>query len=94
MVMELDEFAQQVGIPLESDLDRRVLAWLRAAVGDEAIREAAARIPGQRRRYVSNLCKALGGLTVPPEVVDPSRAPLPREAARARLEALRRKLGI
>lgn len=93
MVMELDEFAQQVGIPLESDLDRRVLAWLRAAVGDEAIRDAVARIPGRRRPYVSNLCKALG-VAVPPEVVDPSRAALAREEARARLMALRRQLGI
>jgi len=77
-------------IIIENERDRRVLDWLIAKVGEQAVRDAIARIPGKRRPYVSNIVKALG-LTVPPEVVDP---PLPKEEALKRLEALKAKLGM
>ena len=52
--------ADTLGAIVEKDRDRRELAWLRAQVGDDAIREAAAHLPGQRRPYVLNIARALG----------------------------------
>jgi hypothetical protein len=89
---ELETFAKAYAIPLDNDRDRRVLAWLRSTVGDEAIRDAIGRIAGRRKPFVSNLCRVLG-VDVPPAVVEPSRAVLSRDEAKQRLEELKRRLG-
>lgn len=47
-------------VVLQNQRDERVFAWIRAQVGDKAIASAIADLPGNRKPYVSNLCKALG----------------------------------
>ena len=50
---------------LESERDRRTLAWLIEQVGEAAVEHAGDRLAGQRKPYPSNLAKALG--LIPPE---------------------------
>lgn len=45
---------------LNNDRDRRTFAWLCQQVGDAAISQAISGLPGERKPYVSNLCKVLG----------------------------------
>lgn len=63
--------ADTLGAIVEKDRDRRELAWLRAQVGDDAIREAVAHLPGQRRPYVLNIARALGLVLPAPLAADP-----------------------
>lgn len=43
-----------------NDRDRRVLAWAREQVGDEAFVAAAARCGGPAKPYISAVCRSLG----------------------------------
>ncbi len=49
---------------VESNRDLRVLEWLIAQVGDEAVANACKQLAGRRRPYPSNIAKFLG--LVPP----------------------------
>ena len=77
---------EDLGVIVENERDRRTLRWLIDTAGQDAIREAIQRIPGNRRPYVSNVAKTMG-LTPPKdlEVAD-------RETARRYLEAIRKQL--
>lgn len=52
---------------VESDRDKRTLAWLIAQVGEKTVELVCSELSGTRRPYVSNLAKALG--LVPPDSV-------------------------
>jgi len=45
---------------VESSRDQRVLAWSIEQVGEDAVADACCQLVGNRRRYVSNVAKALG----------------------------------
>lgn len=74
-------------IILNSDRDRRTLAWLIEQVGERALEHACARLAGQRKPYPSNLAKILG-LEPPESLSRPSR-----EQVKAYLDELRKRLG-
>ena len=54
----------ETAVIVANERDKRALTWLRAQVGDDAIRDAVGRLAGARKPYVSNLAKILG-LTIP-----------------------------
>ena len=72
---------------IESKRDQRVLEWLIAQVGIEAVAEACGRLAGMRRAYPSNVAKVLG-LSPPTELALASR-----EDAQRHLDAIARILG-
>lgn len=80
--------ADTLGAIVEKERDRRELAWLRAQVGDDAIREAVTRLPGQRRPYVLNIARALG-LVLPAWLAQSPAGSAVRVGVARRLEALR-----
>lgn len=65
----------ETAVIVANERDKRALTWLRAQVGDDAIRDAVGRLAGARKPYVSNLAKILG-LTIPEstEVADDETA--------------------
>lgn len=75
------------GVVVATARDRRVVAWLVAQVGAQAVQEAAGRQIGARRAYPSNVARTLG-LVAPPEIEREAS----REAGREALAALRRDL--
>ena len=86
--MQTTTTADTLGAIVEKERDRRELAWLRTQVGDDAIREAVTRLPGQRRPYILNIARALG-LVLPASLAQsPAGSAVRAEVAR-RLEALR-----
>ena len=54
-----------MNVILETERDRRTLAWLLQQVGEPALERACSSLAGQRKCYPSNLAKCLG--LVPPE---------------------------
>ncbi|MGB7990797.1 MAG: cryptic plasmid protein A [Candidatus Methylophosphatis roskildensis] len=54
-----------MNVIVESERDRRTLAWLIEQVGQNAVERACANLGGKRKPYPSNLAKILG--LVPPE---------------------------
>lgn len=71
---------------IESKRDQRVLDWLISQVGEEAVAEACRQLAGGRRKYVSNIAKALG-LHPPAELALTSR-----EDAKQHIEGIRKLL--
>ncbi len=76
-----------LGATVTNDRDRRTLAWLRAQVGDDAIRDTIAHLPGQRRPYLSNIARALG-------LVLPASLALPPAGSAVRAEVARRAAAL
>ncbi len=72
---------------VETESDRRLLAWMIAEVGASTICEAVGRLPGARRPYPSNII-ALLALTPPLWW----REVAPREIGRRHLERMREML--
>lgn len=62
-------------IRVQNDYDRQVLAWLRGRIGDAALQTAALRLGGQRKPYLSTICRSLG-------IRPPSRRQFAAESAR------------
>lgn len=62
-------------IRVQNDYDRQVLAWLRGRIGDAALQTAALRLGGQRKPYLSTICRSLG-------IRPPSRRQFAAETAR------------
>ncbi|EON21038.1 hypothetical protein C265_03853 [Cupriavidus sp. GA3-3] len=62
-------------IRVQNDYDRQVLAWLRGRIGDAALQTTALRLGGQRKPYLSTICRNLG-------IRPPSRRQFAAEAAR------------
>lgn len=58
---------QPGGVIVESTRDQRVLDWLIAQAGPEAVASACAQLSGNRRPFPSNIAKALG-LTPPTDL--------------------------
>ena len=54
-----------MNVILETERDRRTLAWLVQQVGEPALERACATLAGRRKCYPSNLAKCLG--LVPPD---------------------------
>ena len=54
-----------MNVILETERDRRTLAWLIQQVGEPALERACSRLAGRRKCYPSNLAKCLG--LVPPD---------------------------
>jgi len=54
-----------MNVILETERDRRTLAWLIQQVGEPALERACSRLAGRRKCYPSNLAKCLG--QVPPD---------------------------
>lgn len=52
-------------ILIQNERDARVLSWLRARYTDDEIEIALSCLAGQRRPFLSNVCKLFG--VVPPE---------------------------
>ncbi|AOY93911.1 hypothetical protein BKK79_01750 [Cupriavidus sp. USMAA2-4] len=65
-------------VRVQNEYDRQVLAWLRRRIGDAALAEAARRLGGERKPYLSSLCRALS-------IRPPARVDLRAEARRADL---------
>ena len=61
-----------MNVIVESNRDRRTLAWLIEQVGESAVEHACARLAGKRKPYPSNLAKTLG-LKPPESLCRPSR---------------------
>lgn len=78
---------KRVELIVESKRDRRVLDWMVAQVGYEAVAEACGQLVGMRRAYPSNVAKVLG-LKPPKELALSSR-----EDAKHHLDAITRVLG-
>ena len=60
-----------MNIILESERDRRTLAWLIEQVGECVLERACNRLAGRRKCYPSNLAKCLG-LVLPESLARPS----------------------
>jgi hypothetical protein len=71
------------GVIVNTARDRRVLEYLLAECGSEAVERACASLAGQRKTYVSNVAKVLG-VTIPDAVVI-----TPRDEAREQLAHLK-----
>ena len=54
-----------MNVILETERDRRTLAWLIQQVGEPALERACSRLAGRRKCYPSNLAKCLD--LVPPD---------------------------
>lgn len=54
-----------MNVILETERDRRTLAWLIQQVGEPALERACSSLAGRRKCYPSNLAKCLG--QVPPD---------------------------
>lgn len=76
-----------LGAIVSNDRDRRTLIWMRAQVGDDAIRNTIATLPGQRRPYLSNIARALG-------LVLPASLALPPAGSAVRAEVARRAAAL
>jgi hypothetical protein len=72
-----------MNVILDSERDRRTLAWLVEQVGECALEKACTRLAGQRKPYPSNLAKILG-LEPPERLTRPSRAQVQANLAAAR----------
>ena len=46
-------------VRVQNEYDRQVLAWLRERVGDAAVQAAAQRLAGDRKPYLSTICRNL-----------------------------------
>ncbi len=66
-------------VRVQNEYDRQVLAWLRARIGDAALQAAAQRLTGDRKPYLSTICRSLN-------VTPPSRRALRSQATRASRE--------
>lgn len=76
---------EHLGVDCTTDWSRRQLAWLRARVGDAAIREAVARLPPGRRPWPFNVARQLR-LRLPEHLaVDPAKPAAVFAAAKAML---------
>lgn len=73
-------------VVLMNDRDRRTLQWLRDSVGDDRVAAAIQQISGERKPYLTNICKVLG--VTPPSGVRVTEA----QDARKHLEVLRAAL--
>lgn len=82
------ERQQSSGVITKSARDARVLEWLIAQVGEDAVVAACGRLSGNRRAYVSNLAKILN-LSPPADL-----SLTPREDAAKRVAALRQMLRV
>ena len=60
-----------MNVILETERDRRTLAWLIQQVGEPALERACSRLAGRRKCYPSNLAKCLG-LVLPESLARPS----------------------
>lgn len=65
-------------VRVQNDYDRQVLAWLRRRIGDAALQTAAMRLGGERKPYLSTICRSLG-------IRPPSRREFAAEVARGKL---------
>lgn len=72
---------------IESNRDQRILDWLVAQVGEEAVANACKQLAGARKLYVSNIAKVLC-LCPPIELAVASR-----EDAQRHLEVIHKILG-
>ena len=72
-----------------NDRDRCSLAWLVERAGADAVREAVARIPGDRRPYVTNVARVLA-LELPRLLALPPTDSPNRRAVAEKLAVLRR----
>lgn len=77
-----------MSILVNSKRDERVLAWLIEQVGEAAVVSASQSLSGARRRYVSNVAKALG-LSPPKQLAVASS-----EHASRHIAAIQQLLGI
>lgn len=80
----------ELGVIVESDRDRRALAWLRVQVGDQAIKTAADGLAGDRRPFVSNIIKVLG-LTLPLDLAEQASREI-KAINLARLRVIRQQI--
>lgn len=77
---------QQLAVVVQNARDRRVLEWLIAQVGEEAVAAACKQLAGNRRPYVSNLAKVLN--LNPPDDLSLT----PREEVARRIASLKQLL--
>ncbi|GAB7548310.1 hypothetical protein [Cupriavidus sp. CuC1] len=66
-------------VRVQNEYDRQVLAWLRERVGDAAVQAAAQRLAGDRKPYLSTICRSLN-------VTPPARRTLCAQSSRASRE--------
>lgn len=55
----MDENLRFPNLILSTERDHRTLAWLETQFSSEDINEAIQKVAGQRRAYLSNICKIL-----------------------------------
>ncbi|MCP3022719.1 hypothetical protein [Cupriavidus basilensis] len=66
-------------VRVQNEYDRQVLAWLRERVGDAAVQAAAQRLAGDRKPYLSTICRSLN-------ITPPARRTLRAQSNRASRE--------
>lgn len=66
-------------IRIQNEYDRQVLVWLRARIGDNALEAVARRLGGERKPYLSMICRHLN-------IRAPSRNTLRTQQARINRE--------
>ncbi|WP_233472506.1 hypothetical protein [Cupriavidus respiraculi] len=66
-------------IRIQNEYDRQVLVWLRARIGDTALESVARRLGGERKPYLSMICRTLN-------IRPPSRSALRAQQARINRE--------
>jgi hypothetical protein len=66
-------------IRIQNEYDRQVLVWLRARIGDTALESVARRLGGERKPYLSMICRSLN-------IRPPSRSALRAQQARINRE--------
>jgi hypothetical protein len=66
-------------IRIQNEYDRQVLVWLRARIGDTALETVARRLGGERKPYLSMICRSLN-------IRPPSRSALKAQQGRINRE--------
>jgi hypothetical protein len=72
--MDVERFAVEVDILVETSRDRRALCYLLSEFGEAAVCSARERLAGSRRPYVSNVAKVMGVKI--PVIVETTNSPV------------------
>jgi hypothetical protein len=78
--------ADTTGVLVETPKDERILEYLVAEKGEEAVRSAVGQLAGHRRPYVSNIVKIMA-IEIPDDVVI-----TPRDEGLVHLESIKQLL--
>lgn len=87
--MDVERFAIEVDILVETPRDSRALCYLLSEFGDAAVCAARQRLEGGRRPYVSNIAKVMG-VTIP-DIVKTTDSPVAEDELAKMSSILKRR---